>query len=79
MDTITNIAFGEPWGFIAANEDIGEWYKSIEKIIPAANMISTLPWLSHFLNILFISRMIMPSDMDEKGSGKLLRFVTSEV
>jgi hypothetical protein len=73
MDAITDIAFGEPWGFVAADEDIGEWCKSIEGVIPVANMVSTLPWLSHLLNIPFIMRMIMPSDKDEKGPGKLLR------
>jgi hypothetical protein len=72
MDAITDIAFGEPWGFVAADEDIGEWCKSIETVMPTANMVSTLPWLSRFLNIPIISQMIMPSDKDKTGPGRLL-------
>lgn len=73
MDVITDVAFGEPWGFVDADNDVDDWLKSTEEFLPAATLVSTLPWLSKLIDIPFISQFIMPSDQDKTGPGKLLR------
>lgn len=72
MDITTEISFGEPWGCLTKDEDVDKWFESSEQILPNAIMFSTIPWMASLFSIPIIGRLVMPSDRDPIGPGKLL-------
>lgn len=72
MDVITDISFSQTWGCLESDSDVADWFKTQEIVMPAAIQISTIPSLANLLRIPFVGKMVMPSDKDEKGAGKLL-------
>ncbi|KAF4637192.1 hypothetical protein G7Y89_g902 [Cudoniella acicularis] len=79
MDVITDIAFGQTWGCLSKDEDVGEWFATQELVMPITIQVSTLPWLASLLRIPFIAQFIMPSEKDKTGAGRLLRIVKEVV
>lgn len=79
MDVMTEISFGQCWGCLTRDEDVDKWFEYNEKMLPAAIMFSTLPWLAYTFSIPIIGRMVMPSPNDPTGTGKLLRVITDIV
>jgi hypothetical protein len=75
MDVITDIAFGSTWGCLKSDEDIGGWFEGTEQVMAAALWVSSFPLLNRLLNVPFIAKMVMPSDKDATGSGRLMGFV----
>ena len=72
MDVTTDIAFGHCWGCLTKDEDVDKWFESNELILPNAIMVSTIPWIARLFAIPVIGRMVMPSDKDLTGAGRLL-------
>lgn len=77
MDVITDIAFGAAWGCLSSDEDVGGWFEGTEQVMTAALWVSSFPILNRLLCMPFIARIIMPSDKDATGSGRLMGFVAS--
>lgn len=73
MDVITDIAFGNPWGCLVHDEDIDRWFESMELQLPAVVRASTIPWLVKLFSIPILGRLVMPSESDPIGAGKLLK------
>jgi hypothetical protein len=72
MDVTSDIAFGKPWGCLPRDEDVDKWFESNEIVLPNAIMFSTIPWMAKFFSIPMFGRMIMPSEKDSGGAGRLL-------
>lgn len=72
MDVTTDIAFGQCWGCLAKDEDVDDWFASAELLLPNAIMVSTIPWLAKLFQVPVIGRLVMPSDKDKTGAGRLL-------
>jgi len=77
MDSITKLAFGREWGFLATNSDINAFIQTIEDMAVFFVLCCDIPWMRRiFLNDL--SLMIMgPKDTDPKGMGHMNGFVLS--
>lgn len=73
MDVITDIAFGNPWGCLLHDEDIDKWFESMELQMPIAMRASTIPWLADLFSIPIFGKMVMPSENDPLGAGRLLK------
>jgi hypothetical protein len=73
MDFTTDIAFGSPWGCLAKDEDVDKWFESADLLLPNVIMVSTIPWLARLFSIPVIGRLVMPSDKDMTGAGRLLK------
>ena len=78
MDVITDLAFGRTWGCLEQDRDVDDWFQSMELYLPLAARASAIPFLASLFGIPFISRLIMPSEKDETGPGRLLR-VTKDI
>ena len=74
MDSITKLAFGREWGFLAADSDINAFIQTIEDMAVFFVLCCDIPWMRRlFLNDL--SLMIMgPKDTDPKGMGYMNGF-----
>ena len=73
MDTICEIAFGKPWGCLTHDEDVDKWFECAEIVLPHAIICQTLPWMSNLISIPIVGRMVMPSEKDATGAGRLIR------
>ncbi len=72
IDVISDMAFGEPFGFLAKDGDVHEYIKTQRVLLPVFEWLSTLPILSRLIRIGWISRLVMPSSEDKTGVGKLM-------
>jgi hypothetical protein len=75
MDVVTEISFDHCWGCLSKDEDVDKWFESNEKFLPISIMFSTIPWLAYIFSIPLIGRMVMPSDNDKTGPGRLLGII----
>jgi hypothetical protein len=73
MDVITDIAFGRPWGCLIHDNDVDKWFESMELQMPLALRTSTIPWINDMFRIPIIGNLVMPSEDDPVGAGRLLK------
>jgi hypothetical protein len=74
LDVISDVAFGEPFGFLATDSDVHEYIKTAEEVLPTIIMVTVLPWLNRLLQSP-IFKAILPSDKDKLGLGKVMGLV----
>jgi hypothetical protein len=72
IDVISDIAFGEPFGFIAQDGDVHDYIKMQRALLPVFEWFSTLPSLNRLIRIGWISRLAMPTPNDKTGLGRLM-------
>ena len=72
LDTITDMAFGEPAGFLSEDGDQFQYLEIMSQALPRFEWISALPWLNRLLHSPIISRLVMPSSTDKTGVGHLM-------
>jgi hypothetical protein len=73
MDITCDVAFGEPWNFLGKDEDVNQWFQSNDIVLPNAMLFSTIPWLAKLFSIPIFGRMIIPSEKDATGAGRLIQ------
>lgn len=71
LDVITHLAYGKAFGFLTTDSDVYEYIKTVEETLPAAMMVTVLPWMNWLLQTKLVKR-ILPSEKDPIGFGKLL-------
>lgn len=71
LDVISDVAFGNAFGFIATDSDVHDYIKTTEDTLPAIIMVSVLPWLNWVLQSRLLKSML-PSDKDQLGLGKIM-------
>lgn len=72
LDIITDMAFGEPAGFLAEDGDQFQYLETMAVALPRFEWVSVLPWLSSLIRTPVISKFIMPSSQDKSGVGHLM-------
>ncbi|PVH79035.1 pisatin demethylase [Cadophora sp. DSE1049] len=71
LDVITHLAYGKAFGFLTTDSDVYEYIKTVEETLPAAMLVTVLPWMNWLLQTNLVKR-ILPSEKDPIGFGKLL-------
>jgi hypothetical protein len=72
LDVITALAFGEPMGFLARDEDVHGYIANQTSMLPIFEWLSTLPILEKTIRIPLISKFAMPTPEDKTGAGLLM-------
>jgi hypothetical protein len=75
LDAISDLAFRESFGDLAADDDVHGYIKNMEEFLPTMMIFSVIPWVSKILQ----SRLLepfLPSDKDAIGFGKVTRFIS---
>ncbi|KAM0324813.1 hypothetical protein ACHAQA_007779 [Verticillium albo-atrum] len=71
LDVITDLAFGNPFGFLETDSDIYDYIKTTEESLPVFMVTTVLPWMIKiFGSPVFAS--ILPSEKDVMGFGKVM-------
>lgn len=72
-DTICQLSFGEPLGFVKEGRDVEDLIGNFHKMAPFAAVVGALPWLARpFLENPITRRFAMPKAGDGTGTGKIM-------
>ncbi|TGO46521.1 hypothetical protein BCON_0320g00090 [Botryotinia convoluta] len=72
LDAITDVAFGTHFGCITQDDDMYDYIKTVEQLLPAAVVAGVLPWLLT-LSRSFIFKPFLPTEKDKLGFGKMIQ------
>lgn len=72
LDSITRIAFGEAFGYLATDSDVYGYIESLELMMPRLSMVNDIPLLRNALFSKWWLLLTGPSKTDARGWGKLL-------
>lgn len=73
-DSIGDIAFGEPIGFLRNDTDMYDYLKTSAEGFPFFVMLSLFPWLMNILSLDFVKKHL-PSAKDSVGMGRIMGLV----
>jgi len=73
-DSIGDIAFGEPIGFLRTDSDMYDYLKTSAEGFPFFTMLSLFPWLVYILSLDSVKKYL-PSAKDTMGMGRIMGFV----
>lgn len=71
MDAITALAYGEPFGYLDANEDLFDFNEQVQSLQKLVGALINTPILRTFINSPLAPRF-MPKITDKKGMGRLV-------
>ena len=79
LDVISDVAFGEPIGFLVRNEDVNGYCQVVEKALPAFEWAAALPMINQLVRLPVLKKMVMPSPQDKSGVGMIMGCVDYHV
>ncbi|KAK1468967.1 hypothetical protein CMEL01_00734 [Colletotrichum melonis] len=71
LDVISDLAFGEPFGFVASDSDMYEYIKTTEENLPVFMGMTVVPWVIRLFRYPFL-RSMLPTAKDPLGFGKVM-------
>ncbi|KAI0855716.1 cytochrome P450 [Xylaria cubensis] len=72
LDSLSTIAYGEPFGFIEANCDLNDFIKKARATFPFVTLCSVVPIMNKFFFSTFWLSIAGPKITDDKGFGVLM-------
>jgi hypothetical protein len=72
LDTITKIAYGQEFGFLATDSDVHGVIKTTDMTLPLINVCMEIPLVGRLLYSRPILRLIGPKDTDSFGLGRIM-------
>lgn len=72
LDSITKIAFGEEFGFLANEKDMHGYLGIIEQVAPVMHLSAEVPALARLMSSPLVLGLAGPKTTDKNGMGKLM-------
>ncbi|OLN81430.1 Pisatin demethylase 24 [Colletotrichum chlorophyti] len=72
LDTITKIAYGEEFGYLATDSDVFNYIGTTEAAIPFLQLCGEVPLLAKIVFSRFVLGTLGPKHTDQSGLGKLM-------
>ena len=76
LDTIGDVLWGEPFGFLREDADIGGYVQTLQDFLPVRAALSSLPVLEWFRWGL---GKMLPKETDEVGLGRLMGVARAKI
>lgn len=76
LDVISQVAFGHPFGFIAADDDPYGYIENLQDFLPAIIVFGAYTELQKILRLPFM-KLILPKATDKRGLGRVMGYITS--
>ncbi|CAJ0540849.1 Ff.00g077560.m01.CDS01 [Fusarium sp. VM40] len=77
LDVISDLAFGEPFGFLETDSDVYKYIQITEETLPSVMVTTVVPWLVKVLSSPLFKKLL-PSEKDRLGFGKLMGVAGSD-
>ncbi|WZH43100.1 cytochrome P450 [Fusarium acuminatum] len=71
LDVISDLAFGEPFGFLETDSDVYKYIQITEETLPSVMVTTVVPWLVKVLSSPLFKKLL-PSEKDRLGFGRLM-------
>ena len=71
LDVISHVSYGKAFGHLATDSDIYGYIEEVDKTLPAAMMVTVLPWINWVLQTRLV-KSFLPSEKDPIGFGKII-------
>lgn len=71
LDAIGDVSLGEPFGYLARDEDLYNYNEINASSLPAMNVVSVLPWLTQIVHQWPLC-LLLPREGDQVGFGRLM-------
>ncbi|KAH7139474.1 cytochrome P450 [Dendryphion nanum] len=81
LDVITQVAYGEGFGFLEKDQDLHAYIETTEEVVGWLTLFAVVPFLNAVLNRSWVKQKLGPGPDDKEGMGKLMgvaRQVASE-
>lgn len=75
LDSLSKMAFGEAFGYLAAGTDVGGWIKSQHQTMKMMVLAADVEWLGRILFSDFVLGLIGPKKTDKNAIGKMMAYV----
>jgi cytochrome P450 len=72
LDVITDMAFGYPFGFLAANADLYNYISSFGPLMPIFELQANITWIGAILNNPWIKKLLSPTANDGSAVGQMI-------
>ncbi|EKD12716.1 uncharacterized protein L3040_006865 [Drepanopeziza brunnea f. sp. 'multigermtubi'] len=71
LDVISDLAFGEAFGYLKHDEDVFDYIQITDRYIPAMLVMANLPWLARLTHTRLF-RHVLPKESDKLGFGAFI-------
>lgn len=78
LDVITDLAYGEAFGFLDAEGDLYNYTSSLDQLLVVTGLFSEIPLLRKLSNT-FVGAAFKPKFSDKSGMGRLMKYVPNEL
>lgn len=72
IDSIADIAFGDPVGDLAEDADKFDFLSNTERSLPVMSIFTCYTWMLRLLQMPAVSRIIAPSPEEPSGFGRIM-------
>lgn len=71
-DVISELCFGEPFGFISKEQDVDGMAHALEATMLPGGVVLRLPWLLKTMKFIGLLKWIVPNTKDKTGVGRAM-------
>ncbi|WPH01848.1 Hypothetical protein R9X50_00470200 [Acrodontium crateriforme] len=79
LDVLSTVAFGRPFGFLAANKDLWEYNKLSTDFLQVLELRLNHPFFRWLFSLSFVQTILAPKESDETGMGPMVKFAREAV
>jgi cytochrome P450 len=72
LDVLTDIAFGQPFGFLSQRKDLFEYIKQSARFLPLMEIGTNHPWIHKIMTSRIVSKFAAPKPTDQTGLGAVI-------
>lgn len=72
MDVLTNVAFGDPFGYMANDADVHDYIKTIRAFVPILELQTNHKTFNKIMSSWLVRSLLAPTAEDRVGMGKVI-------
>lgn len=72
MDVLTNVAFGDPFGYLANDADVHDYIKTIRAFVPILELQTNHKMFNKIMSSWLVQALLAPTAEDRVGMGKVI-------
>ncbi len=73
MDVLTDVAFGEPFGYLTNDKDMYDYIKTIRGFMPVLELQTNSPMVNRIMSSTVVKALLAPTAKDRTGMGPVIR------